>query len=114
MEQNDIRQAIRDERENQFGLGLLGIEVVITSIILGFLTTSWIIFGIVLVGSFILVYTKSTIVFVLIAYTLMWMYIGYRFGDFISPSASIVTALIFLFISAAIHLASYRAIQDLD
>lgn len=113
MNQNEVRRGVTQARNNTQGAGLYGIEVIIISIVLGFLTHSWIVFGLLLIGLMIGINFKNFAIAIGILLTLMWIFIGWKIGSGLdSVAASVVISVIFGLISIAVHAGAHDFSKD--
>lgn len=113
MNRDDIRQGIRDAKSNEMGVGFVGLEMFIISIAFGIACLSWWVFGIVLIGSFILLNIKHTARFLLLILTLAWGGIAYFIGQLFDVSAGIVLGIIALFVAGGIHSSALYGFRDM-
>ncbi|WP_150284188.1 hypothetical protein [Rummeliibacillus sp. TYF-LIM-RU47] len=113
MNQDDIRQSIQDAKTNEMGVGFVGVEMFIISVALGIIFSSWWIFGIVLIGSFILFNIEYTAKILLLILTLAWGVIAYKIGHVFGISAAIVLGALALLFAGGIHFSAFGGFRDM-
>lgn len=114
MNQNEVRRGMSQAKTNEHGASLYGLEVIVISVVLGFLTQSWIVFVLLLIGLIAGINIKNFVIGISILLTIMWILIGWKIGaTFGSVSASVVLSILFALISIGVHASAFDWNRDI-
>ncbi|WEG14179.1 hypothetical protein PU629_07380 [Pullulanibacillus sp. KACC 23026] len=112
--EDQVRRGIANQKLNQQGFSFLTFEIFVVSVVLGFTSHSWIVFGISLIIFFLFMINRYGLPFLAIFLSLGWGFIGFDLGrTFNSAPAAIVLAFLLLIISLALHKSAINHIKDL-
>lgn len=115
MNQEDIRnvrRSIKDAETNEQATGIVLLEAIILSIVLGFIFSSWLVFGGILIGSFIMFHYNYTAKILAIGFTTAWVIIAYKIGSLFGTSAGLVLGVISIFVVGGIHLLALEGFKE--
>ena len=114
MNHQDVRKGITNARFNEKNSGILFTEISIVSIAIGFSTSSWILFGVSLLGLILILQIKTLALILCIIFSIMWAVIGYYVGEMISgTNAAIVLAIIGLLAGLGANISALEWVKDI-
>ena len=113
MDHNEVRKGVTNAKFNEDNSGILFLEVLIVSAVIGFVLTSWIYFGLsIFVMMFCLLFRPLAVLLSLVI-SIGWGIIGYLIGTLFSHDASIVLGIIGLLSGLGMHMSAIQWTRDI-
>lgn len=114
MSSDDVRKGVTQAVFNEQHASIFTTEIAIIAIILGVLTSSWIVFGIMIIGPIFALRTPILAKIMMIVFALAWGAIGFGIGYAIdSTGAMIVLSIFGLLAGFGTHMSAFQHFNDI-
>lgn len=114
MGHEEVRKGVTQAKESESGASFLFGEIFLVAVASGLLSSSWWVFGGVLLGTMYLLFNKALRRLLLTILTIGCGTAGWLIGEFFNNlGASVVLAIIAMLVSGGYHLYAVRWLEDI-